>query len=45
MMPQVEYKFDPFRVKLNYSTLTGNFVGIGILQDRDQVSLDVSWLF
>jgi len=45
IMPQVEYKFDPFRLKLSYSTIMGNFVGFGVFQDRDQVSLDLTWLF
>ena len=44
-MPQVEYKFDPFRLKLNYSAIVGDFVGFGIFRDRDQVSLNLSWLF
>ncbi len=45
MMPQVEYKYDPFRIKLSYSAITGNFVGFGIFKDRDQVSMDISFLF
>jgi uncharacterized protein DUF1302 len=45
IQPQLEYKFDPFRLKLQYSTITGNFVGFGIFRDRDQVSLGLSWLF
>lgn len=45
LMPQVEYKFDPFRLKLNYSAITGTFAGFGVFQDRDQVSLELTWLF
>ncbi len=43
--PQVEYIFDPFRIKLQYSAIEGDFVGFGIFKDRDQVSLNLSWLF
>jgi uncharacterized protein DUF1302 len=45
IQPQVEYKFDPFRVKIQYSAIEGNFVSFGVLKDRDQVSLMLSWLF
>ncbi len=44
-LPQVEYKFDPFRLKLNYSVITGDFVGFGVFKDRDQASVTLTWLF
>ena len=45
IQPQLNYLIDPFRIKLQYSTIEGNFTGFGVLRDRDQVSLIVTWLF
>jgi len=43
--PSLEYKFEPFRLKLAYSAISGNFVGMGFFKDRDQVSLTFRYLF
>jgi len=43
--PALEYKFEPFRIKLAYSAISGNFVGLGFFKDRDQVSLTLRYLF
>jgi hypothetical protein len=43
--PSVLYRFDPFQVKVTYSAIEGNFLFFGFFEDRDQVTLNFSWLF
>lgn len=45
IQPSVQYRFDPFQVKLTYSNISGNFVGMGVFRDRDQITASFSWLF
>lgn len=45
IQPAALYRFDPFQVKLTYSAIAGNFVSMGFFRDRDQVTLNFSWLF
>ena len=45
IQPAALYRFDPFQVKLTYSAIAGNFVAMGFFRDRDQVTLNLSWLF
>ena len=45
IQPAALYRFDPFQVKLTYSAIAGNFVSMGFFRDRDQVTLNLSWLF
>jgi len=45
IQPAVLYRFDPFQMKLTYSNIGGNFVNIGFFKDRDQLTLNFSWLF
>ncbi len=45
-IPSLEYAFDPWRLKVAYYGIQGdNDVSLGILRDRDQVSVMLSLLF
>jgi hypothetical protein len=44
-MPSLEYIWEPFRIKLEYSAIYGKFTGFGIFRDRDQISLRLTYLF
>jgi hypothetical protein len=45
-IPSVEYQFDPWRVKVAYYRIDGdNDVSLGILRDRDQLSVSLGLLF
>lgn len=44
--PSLEYKWEPFRFKLQYNTIEANSLsGFGAFGDRDQVSLSLTLLF
>jgi hypothetical protein len=42
--PMVNYIFEPFRFMIQYSAVGGNFTGIGLFRDRDQISFIFSYL-
>ena len=39
LQPALNYIWDPFRVRLEYSYISGDYIGIGFLKDRDNVML------
>jgi hypothetical protein len=39
LQPALNYAWDPFRVRLEYSYISGDYIGIGFLKDRDNVML------
>jgi hypothetical protein len=43
--PQVNFKFDPFRLMLQYSTISGNRTSIGHFKDRDQATAILTYVF
>lgn len=46
IIPSVEYQFDPWRLKVSYYRIDGdNDVSLGIMRDRDQVSVQMTLLF
>lgn len=45
IQPQVEFVVEPFRILLQYSTISGNMTGFGFFKDRDQFTTAVTWLF
>ncbi|MFO7962458.1 MAG: DUF1302 family protein [Desulfobacterales bacterium] len=45
IQPQVNYMFDPWRLKLQYSGISGNRTSFGLLRDRDQLSLILTYNF
>jgi hypothetical protein len=42
--PMVNYIFEPFRAMIQYTTVMGNFTGIGAFRDRDQLSFIFTYL-
>jgi len=42
--PMVNYIFEPFRFMIQYTAVGGNFTGIGMFRDRDQISFIFSYL-
>ncbi len=42
--PMVNYIFEPFRAMIQYTTVMGNFTGIGAFRDRDQISIIFTYL-
>ena len=42
--PMVNYIFEPFRFMIQYTAVAGNFTGIGMFRDRDQISFIFSYL-
>ncbi|MEW6440080.1 MAG: hypothetical protein AB1640_04015, partial [bacterium] len=42
--PSANYTFEPFRFKLAYSSIMGNFTGMGFYRDRDQVTFIFTYL-
>jgi len=42
--PQVNYIFEPFRFMIQYTSVMGNFTGIGAFRDRDQLSFIFTYL-
>ena len=45
IQPSVNLVREPFRLMIQYSALVGNFVNFGILRDRDQIAITLSYLF
>ncbi len=43
-LPSVEYVREPFRVKLQYGGIVGQFDGFGLFRDRDQISINFAYL-
>jgi hypothetical protein len=43
--PQVNFKFDPFRLMLQYSTISGERTSIGHFKDRDQATAVLTYVF
>jgi hypothetical protein len=44
VQPAIQYIREPFRFALQYNAIIGNFVGIGLFRDRDQIALSISYL-
>jgi hypothetical protein len=44
VQPSIQYIREPFRFLVQYSTLIGQFVSLGIMRDRDQIALSISYL-
>ncbi len=44
IQPSVSLLREPFRLMIQYSAITGNFTGMGIFRDRDQISFSLSYL-
>ena len=42
--PMVNYIFEPFRFMIQYTSVMGNFTGIGAFRDRDQISFIFTYL-
>lgn len=45
VQPQINYMFDPFRLKLQYSGISGNRTSFGLLRDRDQITCILTYNF
>ncbi len=43
-LPQIQYIKEPFRIALQYAGIVGQFTGFGLFRDRDQISLNVTYL-
>ena len=44
VQPMIQYIREPFRFALQYNAIIGNFVGLGIFRDRDQIAFSISYL-
>ncbi len=44
IMPAVNFIQGPFRFTLQYSAIQGNFTGLGLFRDRDQISFSLTYL-
>ena len=44
ILPSVQFIREPFRFGLQYAAVVGNFVGFGVLRDRDQIPFNFAYL-
>ncbi len=44
IQPSINFIREPFRFKIQYSAIEGNFVGLGLFRDRDQITFSVAYL-
>ena len=44
LLPSIAYIKEPFRVSLQYAAIVGNFNGFGLFRDRDQISVNFTYL-